>query len=135
MKGRIFRKLLLHVFLPLLIGLLIYLFFRPDVWIATQLGIKPIPYSPTAGYSLLTKWIIFSGPDLCWAYSFASAIFILNHFIKFSSHGFVFIAVVLFVGSSELIQLFLEPIFTFNLSDLLTVIAGCFLAAYLNKRI
>ena len=135
MKGRIFLRALLHVFLPLLIGLLLYLFYRPDVWIATQFGIKPIPHSATSGYSLLKKWIIFSGPDLCWAYSFASAIFMLNHFFKFSSHGLVFIAVLVFVGASESIQLFLKPYFTFSFSDLLTVVAGCCLSAYLNKRI
>lgn len=135
MKRRILPTVLLHVFLPLLIGLLIYLFYRPDVWIAAQFGIKPMTYSEISNYSLLKKWVIFSGPDLCWAYSFGSAIFILNHLLKFSSHGFVFIAVLLFVGASELIQLFLKPTFTFSFSDLVTVIAGCCLSAYLNKRI
>ena len=135
MKGRIFRRVLLHIFLPLLIGLLLYLFYRPDVWIATQFGIKPIPHSATSDYSLLEKWIIFSGPDLCWAYSFASAIFILNHSLKFSSHGFVFAAVLVIVGASELVQLFLKPRFTFSFSDLVTVvIAGC-ISAFLNKRL
>ena len=135
MKGRILRRVLLHIFLPLLVGLLLYLLYRPDVWIASQFGIKPIPHSATSGYSLLEKWIIFSGPDLCWAYSFASAIFILNHFFRFSSHGLVFNAVLVFVGASELIQLFSKPTFTFSFSDLVTVIAGCCLSAYLNKRI
>jgi hypothetical protein len=84
---------------------------------------------------LLKKWIIFSGPDLCWAYSFASAIFILNHLLKFLSHGIVFIIVLIIVAASESIQLFLKPNFTFSFSDLVTVIAACCLSAYLNKRI
>ena len=135
MKARMLTRVFLHVFLPLLIGLLIYLFFRPDVWIAAQFGMKPVPYSEISNYPLFKKWVIYSAPDLCWAYSFASAIFILNHLLKFSSHGLVFISVLLFVGASELIQLFLKPTFTFSFSDLVTVIAGCCLSAYLNKRI
>ena len=135
MKRKIFLRVFLHVFLPLLIGLLIYLYYRPDVWIATQLGITPVPYSEISNYLLLKKWIIFSGPDLCWAYSFASAIFILNHVIKLSSHGIAFIAVLIFIAASELVQNFLKPSFTFSFSDLVTVITACCLSAYLNKRI
>jgi hypothetical protein len=119
MNARMLTKALLHVVLPLLIGLLIYLFYRPNVWIAPQFGFKELPYSEISTYSIFKKWVIFSGPDLCWAYSFASAIFILNHLFKYSSHSFVLILVLIIVGASELIQLFLQP--DFNYSCLLPV--------------
>jgi hypothetical protein len=135
MKRRIFIRILLHVFFPLLIGLLIYLFYRPNVWIAIQFNSRSVSYSEISNYTLFEKWIIFSGPDLCWAYSFASAIFILNHFYKFSSHAVVFIMVSIFVGASELIQLFLKPNFTFALTDLVSVLIACSLSAYLNKKL
>ena len=135
MKGKILLRVLLHVFLPLLIGLIIYLFYRPNVWLTKQLNINADSYAEISNYSLFKKWMIFSGPDLCWAYSFASAIFILNHLIKFTSHHFIFIVVLIIVAASELIQLFLKPNFTFSFSDFVTVIIACCLTAYLNKRI
>jgi len=135
MKRRLIIRVLVHVILPLLIGFLIYLFYRPNVWITKQFGAGSISYAEIATYSPLKKWIIFSGPDLCWAYSFASAIFILNHLIKFTSHRFLFIVVLAIVAASELIQLFLKPNFTFSFSDLITVIAACSLSAYLNKQV
>jgi hypothetical protein len=135
MRRKIFSKVLLHVLFPLLIGLLIYLFFRSNVWITKQFNVKPVSYAEISSYSLLKKWIIFSGPDLCWAYSFTSAILILNYFVKFLSYGFVFIATLIIVIASELIQLFLKPSFTFSFSDFITVIAACCVSAYLNKRL
>ena len=135
MKTKVFTKVVLLVFLPLFIGLLIYLFYRPQIWLTAQLNLHPVSYAEIEKYSLLKKWIIFSGPDLCWAYSLASAIFILNHLFKFSSHSIVFIIVLIAVAASELIQLFLKLSFTFSFSDLITVVAACCLSAYLNKRL
>jgi len=135
MKRNIFLRVLLHVFLPLLPGLFIYVFYRPGVWITKQFNITSVSYTEMSNYSLLKKWFIFSVPDLCWSYSFASLIFILNHLIKFSSHGMAFIAVLIIVAASELVQIFLKPNFTFSFSDLVTVIMACCLSAYLNKRI
>jgi hypothetical protein len=135
MKRRFFFRVLIHVFLPLLIGLLIYLVYRPNVWLVAPLNFSSNSLSGVSNYSAIKKWIIFSGPDLCWAYSFASAIFILNHLMKFSSHGFIFIVFLIIVAASELIQLFLEPNFTFSFPDLVTVVVATCLSAYLNKRI
>src|SRR6478752_1649609 len=99
----VFFKILLHVFLPLLVGFFIYVFYRPNVWISKQFNINSISYAEISNYSLLKRWFIFSVPDLCWSYSFASLIFILNHLIKFSSHTIVFIVVLIIVAASELI--------------------------------
>jgi len=121
----LFLKILLHIFLPLLIGFIIYVFYRPNVWIIRYFNLNADKLSNAENYSLIKKWIIFSGPDFCWAYSFASAIFILNHLYIRRSQRFMFAFVLVILIVSEIIQLFLKPYFTFSMSDLITVIAGC----------
>jgi hypothetical protein len=134
-RGKLlFLKILLHVFLPLLIGLFIYVFYRPNVWITRYLNLKSFSKSNPEDYCLIIKWIIYSGPDLCWAYSFASAIFILNHLYIRRSQGFTFAFVLVTLMVSEIIQLFLKPYFTFSMSDLITIIAGCIFPIISIKR-
>jgi len=135
-RGRsLFFKILLHVFLPLLIGLFIYVFYRSNVWINRFLNWTFNEQLDTENYPVITRWMIYSGPDFCWAYSFASAIFILNHLYKFSSHRFVFIIVLLLTGASEIIQFFFTSHFTFSFPDLIFILLACILSAILNKRI
>jgi|SRR5436190_6621295 hypothetical protein len=121
----LFFKILLHVFLPLLVGFFIYIFYRPNVWITRFLNWKFNEQLKAESYSIITRWIIYSGPDFCWAYSFTSAIFILNHLYIRMSQRFMFAFVLVILMVSEIIQLFLKPYFTFSMSDLITVIAGC----------
>ena len=127
-------KLLLHVLLPLLIGLIIYVLYRPNVWITRYLNLGIDVPSNTENLSLFEKWLIFSGPDFCWAYSFASLIFILNHSLKFMSHGLVFVFILLLTETSEMLQLLLKPNFTFSISDMLSILVACTLASVLNKK-
>ena len=135
-RGRsLFFKILIHVFLPLLIGVFIYVFYRPNVWITRFLNWTFNEQLNTENDAVITRWMIYSGPDFCWAYSFASAIFILNHLYKFSSHGFVFIIVLLLTGASEIIQFFFTSHFTFSIPDLIFIVLACILSAILNKRI
>jgi len=121
----LFFKILLHVFLLLLVGFFIYIFYRPNVWITRFLNWKFNEQLKAESYSIITRWIIYSGPDFCWAYSFTSAIFILNHLYIRMSQRFMFAFVLVILMVSEIIQLFLKPYFTFSMSDLITVIAGC----------
>ena len=127
-------KLLLQVFLPLLIGLIIYVLYRPNVWITRYLDLGIDITFNIENYSLLEKWVIFSGPDFCWAYSFASLIFILNHSFKFMSHGVVFFFILLLTETSEMLQLLLKPNFTFSISDLVAILMACILSFFLNKK-
>ena len=121
----LFFKILLHVFLPLLSGFIIYVFYRPNVWISRYLNWTFNEQINAESYPVITRWIIYSGPDFCWAYSFTSAIFILNHLYIRMSQRFMFAFVLVILMVSEIIQLFLKPYFTFSMSDLITVIAGC----------
>lgn len=129
-----FLKIFLHIFIPLLIGLLIYILYRPDVWFieAFNLNLEIQPVSKNI--SPFKKIIIFSGPDFCWSYSFASAIFFLNHFSKFGSHKTLAFYLFLFLISSEILQIFLTPYFTFSISDVIVILFAWILATFLNKE-
>jgi hypothetical protein len=130
----LFFKILVHVFLPLLIGLFIYVLYRPNVWITRYLNSGIDTQSNTENHSLIEKWLIFSGPDFCWAYSFASLVFILNHSFKFMSHAAVFIFVLLLTEASEMLQLLLKPNFTFSISDMIAILIACSSSFFLNKK-
>lgn len=130
----LFFKTLLHVFLPLIIGLFIYIFYRPNVWITRYLNLGIDTQPNTENHSFITNWLIFSGPDFCWAYSFASLVFILNHSFKFMSHAAVFIFILLLTETSEVIQLLLKPNFTFSISDMIAILMACTLSFFLNKK-
>ena len=127
--------ILLHVFLPLLIGFFIYVFYRPHVWITRYLKSSIDTQSNTENYSFITKWLIFSGPDFCWTYSFASLVFILNYLFKLMSHGVVFIFILLLTEASEMLQLLLAPNFTFSISDMIAILMASTVSAFLNKKL
>lgn len=127
-------KFLLHVLLPLLIGLFIYVLYRPNVWITRYLNLGIDTQSNTENHSFITNWLILSGPDFCWAYSFASLVFILNYSFKFMSHGAVFFIILLVTETSEVLQLLLKPNFTFSISDLIAILMACTLSFFLNKK-
>lgn len=126
-------KFLLHVLLPLIIGLFIYVLYRPNVWITRYLSLG-IDKEYNTENSFIKNWFIFSGPDFCWAYSFASSVFILNHSFKFVSHAAVFIFVLLSTEASEVLQLLLKPNFTFSISDMIAILMACSLSFFLNKK-
>jgi hypothetical protein len=131
----LFLKILLHVFLPLLVGFFIYIFYRPNVWVTRYLKLGIDTGSNTENYSPITKWLIFSGPDFCWTYSFASLVFMLNYSFKFMSHGAVFIFILLLTEASEMVQLLLAPNFTFSFSDMIAILMASTLSAFLNKKL
>lgn len=70
------RKALVHIFIPLLAGLLIYILFRsPDTWLHQALGINKtlilLPANP------FTFFIRFHFPDMCWAYALYSGLLVI----------------------------------------------------------
>lgn len=134
-KRSLVVALLLHVFLPLLIGFFIYVLYRPAIWITRYLNLGIDAQPGTENHPFIVNWLIFSGPDFCWAYSFASLVFILNHSFKFMSHAVIFIFVLLLTETSEVSQLLLKPNFTFSISDLLAILIACMLSFILNKKL
>lgn len=123
---------IIHVILPLILGVLIYIIYRPNVIMTELFDVNEQPKIDLRNISLFKKIFIYSVPDFFWAYSFASAMFLLNHSLNFMSHRLMFICVLIVVAASEIIQLFI-PDFTFSIADTVLVIFACWLSAFLNK--
>jgi hypothetical protein len=129
----LFAKLFIHGLLPLITGAVIYILYRPAAWFTRLLNLDNCREQSSENFSAFGRFIIYSGPDFFWAYSFASVVFILNHIYKCGSHRLLFIIVLLVAEISEMIQLFIPSVFTFSFTDLFAITAGVFFAAILNK--
>jgi hypothetical protein len=115
--------------LPLFVGSLVYIFFRPSGIFGISL--KPLPYK----HSVLPALLINIIPDFCWAFSFSNA---LNIF--FSQFGLSFWKGVGFILAlvcfSEFIQILLPQYFTFDIADLLVEIFAVFLSSiYFHRNV
>lgn len=130
-RKNLFWIVLIHVLLPLFIGLVIYLLYRPQtvvsIFFMGRSSIVPKQHS-----NVLYRVIIDSGPDFCWSYSFTSAIFILNS-IYFHAKYF-FPVVLLIIIISEFIQFFLPRYFTFDWIDIGAAVAGVVLSYFIIKN-
>jgi hypothetical protein len=125
-------KIFLHVILPVIAGVMIYVLFRKDTWFHHQL-LKAI--SPKAVFSkgIFTDIIAFNLPDFCWSYSLASALFIWEKWLHTRIRFFTaFVLLLLLVA--ELIQYFFAPQFTFDWLDLVAAVLAFFLS-YLTNRL
>ena len=127
-RRKLLLIILLHVFLPLLIGLSIYLLYKPALF----------PSMSISGYdaalyhkNFFIKLLVNSGPDFCWSYSFASALFITN-FILFKNKLLVYVTVFVII-LAEVIQFFLPSHFTFDRIDLFVAIMAVILSYYVIK--
>ncbi len=128
-KKKLFWIVFLNVFLPLLIGLIIYLFYRPKLFPSISiLGHK----EALTNKSFLLKLLVNSGPDFCWSYSFASALFITN-FIFFRNKLLLYITVIIIVWG-EVIQIFLSRYFTFDWTDMVAAIMALALSWLILKN-
>jgi len=134
------KLLFIHFILPIAIGTLIYLLFRP-------MHLTVFHWAETLGtYSLILKgrelfniggyipeWIIYSLPNGFWAYSFMFFIsFIWGNTKSFGKTVFVVLVVVLSVGS-ELGQLLKLVPGTFCLTDMFFYTFGLVAGYYLSK--
>ena len=131
MNQALFR-ILLHVFLPLFFGFLIYWFYRPNVWIIQMLSDRA-PLLKVEEMSLFQKLFIFTGTDFCWSYSFTSALIFYNSFQKNKIRHFPLIILSLIL-ISELVQNFTEEHFTFDWVDLFAALIAFLWSIYLNRR-
>jgi len=129
------KKILLHILLPLVAGLLIYLVTRE---VPLHIYVRNLPLHDSLidnlqNASWLTRIIVLSGPDFLWSYSFASALFIWKSYAGPVSISF-FILVAAIMAFSELIQLGLPLYFTFDIADLVAAILATGLSYFLNTR-
>lgn len=126
------KRVLLHVLLPLLIGLLIYLFFRPNVafvqWVSTR-----EPLIPLSQLNKLQQLVIYSGPDFCWSHSLSSALFIWEKLQGSPIRYFALVVLLLVIGS-EMIQFLLTSTFTPDWMDVFAALSAFILSYLLIRR-
>lgn len=115
----------LHCVLPLLIGALVYLFFRPAFF--TNLPKVTIQHA-------WLKPVLFTLPDFCWSYSFACALYFFSIVYQLP---FKKIGLLIFIGiiGSEVVQLFFPRYFTFDVFDLAATILAFALSTFQMKKI
>ena len=125
-------RILLHVFLPLFFGFLIYWFYRPNVWII-QILCDRTPLLKVEEMNFFQKLFFFSGTDFCWSYSFTSALIFYNNFQENKIRHFQLVVLFLIL-TSELVQNFMGEHFTFDWADLFAAFTAFLLSRYLNRR-
>ena len=112
-RRKLFWIVFFNVFLPLVIGLSVYLIYKPGLFPL----LSNIPHNVAlSNKNFFIKLLVNTGADFCWSYSFASALFIIN-FLLFRSK-LLFYATVLIIILSEVIQIFLPHYFTFDWIDM-----------------
>lgn len=119
------RRLIIHIILPLVAGLAIYILFRKNTWLHHHLlpqGFNPV----TLPQNWLSNFFIFNFPDFCWSYSLSCALFMWNSGNQFIAPAKFAIGVVALLIVVEVIQLWMPSRFTFDWLDLAaTLIAFC----------
>jgi len=126
------KQFIFGFLLPILIGGLIYVFFRSNTLIMfswfNDLRISPIildirQYTmPFKNY--FPDWFLYSLPDGLWIFSYTSLILLLsNNIIKFKNIFWILI-IFIYVISIEFLQLFGLYNGTFDIFDILFYISG-----------
>lgn len=132
-KTKIFQKIFLHIFLPLVLGAIIYLLGRQNVLLNADIYfLKKYFYKSFVAihkHSIL----LYNAPDFCWDYSLASALFFWGK--KYASgRRFFPIIILALLLASEFIQLLMPTIFTFDWIDVLAAFFAFMLSYLLNYR-
>lgn len=126
MNRRLLLQIALHCILPMIVGMLIYYFFRPGVVFIKWMG-QPKPITDVSGLGAVGKWLVYSGPDFCWSYSLASALFLWNKQQQ-KQLKFFPLLVLLLLLASELVQGTLFNKFVFDYGDLFAAVAAFWLS-------
>jgi hypothetical protein len=132
----LFKKIILHVILPLLIGFIIYSIARPDNWI-TQNILSIIFSNKESDNSSPTNWfaiiIVFNGADFCWSYSLTSALLVWKKLAAFKT-AFFSVLIFIIILVQELVQYFFPSYFTFDIWDIVAAILAFLLSFALNRK-
>lgn len=124
-------RIVQHVILPLVAGFFIYYQFRPDAWFIRQFtNRQAVPHDH---WPQVLQWFIYSGPDLAWAYSLASALYTWEGW-QGNRKRFFPLFVIGVIALSELLQGTLIPGFTFDIADLVAVMAGAVLSTLFCRK-
>jgi hypothetical protein len=128
------KKIIFHILLPLVIGLLLYIFTNPDTWIVQQLLPQHLYRRQIQTDHWTLRLLEDSGADFCWSYSFAAALFLWRELSGTQSKYFGF-TVLLIVLLFEVVQLFFSNYLTFDPVDLLAAFLAVLLSWYLNRPV
>jgi hypothetical protein len=127
-----FKKIVIHIILPLVAGFLIYMLTRP-LPMFRAFGPDNIAIENNQHISWFGRIIILNGPDFLWSYSFASALFLWKSYNGTIPLTFL-ILVAGIMAFSELVQFAVPAWFTFDIADLVAAILATGLSYFLNAR-
>ncbi|MBL7724126.1 MAG: hypothetical protein JNK27_08245 [Chitinophagaceae bacterium] len=118
-----------HVLLPLISGIVIYILFRKDTWFHQYFFSGQAKFPLIGSKSTAIKVIAFNLPDFCWSYSLSAALFTWKKWSGASIRYFPLL-VLLALLSSEVIQILLTGLFTFDWIDVLAAFIAFLLSYY-----
>lgn len=122
------RQTALHILLPLIAGITCYILFRKDTRLHQQFFFTqrfPLIEAKATGM----KIIAFNLPDFCWSYSLAAALFTWKKWYGESIRYFPLLVLLALLGS-EVVQVFLPGIFTFDWIDFFAAFIAFLLSYY-----
>lgn len=96
-------KLLLHIFLPLSAGLLIYILFRHNTWLHSHLFAGFSRFPVIRPDNTLLRVVAYNLPDFCWAYSLAASLFFWQLWTGVNRRVVTIVTFILLAGS-EFVQ-------------------------------
>jgi hypothetical protein len=120
----VYKKILFYCFLPLLIGALIYVFYRPHGLLNFSF------YKP--GALNVPMILIYSLPDFFWGFSMAMALHLFSFHFGYSRKLTTLIIMTLTLGS-EFLQLLFPQNFTFDVWDIMALVIAIILSNLLVK--
>ena len=116
---------------PLLVGILIYIFLRPDNLIYNDLFLSPIKININTN-SKVVSFLIYSLPNGLWSMSFSQLIF---HIYKIRTLKIIILSsIMLFVGIIiELLQYQSFMNGTFDINDIFSYIMSYLIVLFIQK--
>jgi hypothetical protein len=122
------KTILLHILLPLVLGLIVYLLFRkPSTHLHDFLSIKQPLYDIPRNMS--GKFLLFHFPDMCWAYALTASLIVFTTLKSFWCAAIGILAMSCF----ELIQADLIP-GNLDLTDTVLMLLAVILSTFLIKN-
>lgn len=130
-RKRDFFLILLHIALPLLIGVVIYLKGKEDTWLNNHFPFLNFSLIHWHADNIWHRLLVYNLPDFCWDYSFASALFFWGR-KAFANSKYFPVMILLILLMSEAIQIFMPAAFTFDWLDMLGAVLAFSMSWLLN---